>query len=184
MFKIVPFTDDLDLEQFYKDAEERGYKNNTSRFWLKDCFRNEKESGTWILYYNDRAVGSVAAHSFDDVMGENTYRIAARTCAFTDLMPARSLRTVNEIITHQHVTSQFLIPACIEWAPSNSRLFITTNNLEAGSQRIVHRVFAPSMEKSGQMKYIKDVDYRGTIQSVWEFFPKKFYEELAKYPRW
>ena len=52
MYKIVPFSDDLDLEEFYKNAKQRGYENNSNKFWLKDCFRNEKENQTWILYYN------------------------------------------------------------------------------------------------------------------------------------
>ena len=110
MYKILPFTDNLDLEEFYKKAEQKGYENNTSRFWLKDCFRNEQESETWILYYNGNPVGSVAAHSFPE-MGEGAYRIAARTCVFTDELPLNTLRTVKGITTHQNATAQFLIPA-------------------------------------------------------------------------
>jgi len=47
----------------------------------------------------------------------------------------------------------------------------------------VHRIFAPAMEQSGQMKRIKDVVYRNTNQTVWELFPDKFYAALEKYPR-
>jgi hypothetical protein len=31
---------------------------------------------------------------------------------------------------------------------------------------------------------IKEVNYRGTFQSVWQLFPDKFYAELQKFPRW
>jgi len=34
------------------------------------------------------------------------------------------------------------------------------------------------------MKRIKEIDYRGTRQTVWEPYAKKFLEELDKYPRW
>ena len=151
---------------------------------LVDCFRKEKEWQTWILYYNNEAVGSVAAHSFDDVMGSNTYRVAARTCVFSNKLPILSLRTKNQIVTHQHPTSQFLIPACLDWIPKDARAFITSNENEAGTQRLVHRIYGPAMEQSGQMKRINDVFYRGTNQTVWEIFPEKFYEELNKHPRW
>ena len=184
MYKIIPWTEDLDLTNFYKDAAARGFENNSSQHMLVDCFRKEDKWQTWILYYNNEAVGSVAAHTFDDVMGPNTFRVAARTCVFTDKLPLVSLRTRNQIVTHQHATGQFLIPACLEWLPEGARAFITSNENEAGTQKIVHRVFAPAMEKTGQMKRIKDVHYRGTDQTVWEIFPDKFFEELNKYPKW
>lgn len=184
MFEIKPWSSDLDLTHFYKNAEMRGFENNASQRMLVDSLKKEKEWNVWILYYNQEAVGSVAAHSFTEVMGKQTYRIAARTCVFTDKLPYNNLRTRNQIVTHQHVTSQFLIPACLNWVPDCSRVFITTNENESGAQRLVHRIFAPAMESTGQMKKIKDVFYRGCDQTVWELFPDRFYEELKKYPKW
>lgn len=187
MFKIIPWSKTLDLKQFYESAARRGFNNNSNQAVLVDCFNNEKEYQVWILYYNDRPVGSVAAHSFDDVMGANTYRIAARTCVFTDMLVgpyATALRTKSVITENQNPTAQFLIPACIEWAPSGSRLFITSNESTVGTQRKVHNIFGPLMEKCGMMKRIKEVEYRGHTQTVWELFPDKFYEVLNNYPRW
>jgi hypothetical protein len=48
----------------------------------------------------------------------------------------------------------------------------------------VHKIFAPAMEASGQMKRIKEVLYRETVQTVWELFPNNFFDELAKYKLW
>jgi hypothetical protein len=183
MYKIVPWDPDIDLTEFYKNAEARGFLNNASQKMLVDCFHNEREKQIWILYYKNIAVGSVAAHSFDE-MGPNSFRIAARTCVFSDMLPIRSLRTRNQIVTHQHVTSQFLIPACIEWVPKGSNLYITSNENQVGTQRLVHNIFAPAMEKTGQMARIKDIFYRGTTQTVWQLFPDRFLSELEKYPRW
>jgi hypothetical protein len=183
MYKIIPWTEDLDLSEFYRQAAEKGFVNNSSQKAMVDCFRKEASWQVWILYYNDQAVGSVAAHSFPE-MGEHAYRIAVRTCVFSNLLPLDSLRTKNQIVTHQHVTSQFLIPVCIEWVPKGSRVFITSNENEVGTQRLVHRIFGPAMEASNQMKKIKNLFYRGTEQTVWELFPDKFYENLNKHPRW
>jgi hypothetical protein len=183
MYKIIPWTEDLDLTDFYTEAAKRGFVNNASQKMLVDSLAKEEKWCVWILYYNDRAVGSVGAHSFPE-MGEDAYRIAARTCAFSDMLPLDTLRTRNQIVTHQHVTSQFLIPACIEWAPAGSRLFITSNENETGTQRLVHRIFGPAMESTGQMKKIKDIFYRGTTQTVWELFSNRFYEELNNHARW
>jgi hypothetical protein len=182
-YSIKPFSQDLDLTEFYATALAKGFENNSSQQKLVDCFKNETHKQVWILYYNDRAVGSVAAHSFPE-MGDNAYRIAARTCVFSDHLPHNTLRTRNQIVTHQHVTSQFLIPVCIEWAPPNADLYITTNENSAGTQRLVHSIFAPAMEKTGQMKKIKELFYRGTQQTVWQLFPDKFLSELSKYPKW
>jgi hypothetical protein len=184
MYKIIPWTPDLDLTEFYAEADRRGFVNNASQHAMIDCFRNEKSWQVWILYYNDLPVGSVAAHSFDEVMGEDSYRICARTCVFSDRLPLDTLRTRNQIVTHQHVTSQFLIPACITWAPNWDKLYITSNENTAGTQRLVHNIFGPAMEATGQMKRIKDVDYRGVTQTIWQLFPDRFLEELTKHPRW
>ncbi len=183
MYKMVQWSKDLDLTEFYNDAERRGFVNNASQKMLVDSLAKEREWCVWILYYNNTAVGSVGAHSFPE-MGENAYRIAVRTCIFTDKLPLTTLRTRNQIVTHQHATSQFLIPSCIDWAPSNSLLYITSNESDTGTQRLVHRIFGPAMEQTGQMKRIKEIFYRGTEQTVWQLFPEKFYEELNKYKRW
>lgn len=186
MYKVIPFSDDLDLEDFYKKAEEKGFKNNTSRFWLKDCFRNEEESETWILYYNNVAVGSVAAHSFPE-MGKDAYRIAARTCVFTDMLGgtySNRLRNIDVITKGQNPTSQFLIPACIEWAGRDKNLYITSNELEAGSQRLVHRIFFPALVRTGQAEHICELDYRGTKQSVWKLNVNEFYKVLEENGKW
>lgn len=184
MYKIVPWSKELDLSEFYKECVKKGFINNSSEKLLVECFRNEREWIVWILYYNNIPVGSVASHSFDDVMGPNTYRIAARTCVLSHKLPLNTLRTKNQIITHQNITSQFLIPKCIEWAPKNSRLFITSNENSDGTQRLVHRIFCPLIENTGQMKRIKDVFYRGTEQTVWELYPNKFLKELENNIRW
>jgi hypothetical protein len=183
MFEIKPWTPELDLAEFYATAEAKGFTNNASQKMLVDSLAKEKEWCVWILYYNNKAVGSVGAHSFPE-MGDDAYRIAARTCVFSDALPMGTLRTRNQIVTHQHVTSQFLIPICIEWSPPWAKLYITSNQSSVGTQRLVHNIFGPAMEATGQMKRIKEIDYRGTKQTVWELFPKRFLEELNRNPKW
>lgn len=184
MYKMIPWSKSLDLLAFYETANKKGYYNNSTQKMLVDAFNNETEKQVWILYYNDIAVGSVAAHSFTDVMGDNSYRIAVRTCAFTDHLPIQHLRTKTGIITHQHVAAQFLIPTCIEWAGMSNKMFITSNNLTVGTQRLVHNIYFPALEQRQIVSRIKEVDYRGTTQTVWQLFPDKFLEDLNLYPRW
>jgi hypothetical protein len=183
MFEIKKWTPELELTEFYATAKAKGFENNASQRMLVDSLTNEKSWGVWILYYYDKAVGSVAAHSFPE-MGEDAFRIAARTCVFSDHIPIPSIRTRNQIVTHQHITSQFLIPACIEWTPPWANLYITSNENSVGTQRLVHNIFGPAMEATGQMKRIKEIDYRGTKQTVWELYANKFLEELDRNPRW
>jgi len=183
MFEIKSWTPDLDLTEFYATAKAKGFENNASQKMLVDSLAKEKYWAVWILYYYGQAVGSVAAHSFPE-MGEDAYRIAARTCVFSDHIPIPSIRTRNQIVTHQHVTSQFLIPTCIAWTPPWANLYITSNENSVGTQRLVHNIFGPAMEATGQMKRIKEIEYRGTKQTVWEVYANKFLEELKKYPRW
>lgn len=68
MYRIVDWTSELDLTDFYNEADTRGFVNNTSRKAMIDCFSNEKAMKAWILYQDDKAIGSVVAHTFDDVI--------------------------------------------------------------------------------------------------------------------
>lgn len=184
MYKIIPWNPDLDLSDFYKRAEEKGFDNNKDQKSLVDCFNNEKEKQVWILYFNDRAIGSVAAHSFD-IMGSNSYRICARTCVLTDQTPITHLRTVKKTLQeHQNITAQFFIPICIQWAGPDNNLYITSNESKTGSQRLVHNIYCPALEKIGTLSNHGTINYRGTVQTAWKLNVKEFFRQLENFPRW
>lgn len=179
MYKIIPWSPYLDLTEFYAEADRRGFVNNASQKAMIDCFRKEREWCVWILYYNDVAVGSVAAHSIDE-----GYRICARTCVFSDLLPLNTIRTRNQIETHQHITAQFFMPACIEWAGNNSDMYITTHPSDVGTQRLVHNIWGPSLEKTGVLTRSFDKQYRGHLQTFWKLNTDVFLEQLGKVKKW
>ncbi len=186
MYKILPWSKELDLTEFYAEAKRRGFENNANQAAMVDCFKSEDQWQVWILYFNEQPIGSVAAHSFKE-MGLDSYRIAARTCVFTDKLEGpygKALRTLSVITKHQNPTAQFLIPACIEWAGKNSNLYISSNESFVGSQRLVHNIFFPSLEKTGVFTKVKDMNYRGHVQSIWKLNVDVFYEQLDRYSRW
>jgi hypothetical protein len=179
MYTIIPWTADLNLSEFYADAAHKGFVNNSSQAAMIDCFRNEASWGVWILYYNNIAVGSVAAHTIDEGV-----RICARTCVLTHLLPTNTLRTRNQIISHQHVTAQFFIPKCIEWANDKGDMYITTHPSDVGTQKLVHNIYAPSLEKTNVLSRSFEREYRGHTQTFWKLNPNVFLEQLNRYPRW
>ena len=184
-FKIVPFSEELDLSEFYSEAQARGFLNNSSKKAMVDCFDNEREKQVWILYQNDRAIGSVAAHSFDDVMGPGSYRILTRVCTFGEARPSHGLITPKRLVAeHQNLTDQFLLPTCIEWAGKENKLYATSNESKTASQRLVHSFYFPTLEKLGIVERVQEVYYRYTNQTVWRIYPEAFYENLAKFPSW
>lgn len=170
MYKVVPWSKELDLTDFYKTAKEKGFLNNSTEKLLVDSFRNEREWNVWILYYNDIAVGSMAAHSFDDVTGPNSYRVAARTCVFTDKIASTGLKTLNTMIDYtkgQHPVG-YLFQACIDWIPKGSRIFTTTViNNTTGKQRSAH-IVTRALTKFKTFNNIGDIHYRHTDQTLWE----------------
>jgi hypothetical protein len=178
MYKIIPWTPELDLTDFYRYCESKGFINNASQKAMIDCFGNECEWCVWILYYNDVAVGSVAAHSIDE-----GYRICARTCVLSELLPLNTLRTRNQIVTHQHVTAQHLMPACIKWVGDKADMYITSHPSEVGTQRLVHTVWGPSLEKTGVLTRSFEKDYRGHTQTFWKLNADVFLEQLRSAPK-
>lgn len=184
MYRIVEWSEDLDLTEFYQEAEIRGFVNNSSQKSMIDCFRNEKLWKAWILYHNDQAVGSVVAHSFDNVMGYGSYRVLARTCTFGSARPNSGLVTTKKLIAeHQNLTDQFLLPACISWTGKDN-IYATSNESTVASQRLVHRYYFPTLEKIGIVERVKEVHYRHTDQTVWKIYGDRFLENLERYPRW
>lgn len=184
MYKIIEWNENLDLNDFYREAEKRGFINNSSKKSMIDCFSNEKSMKAWILYQDHKAIGSVVAHTFNDVMGEGSYRVLARTCTFGTARPNHGLITPKRLIAeHQNLTDQFLLPACIEWAGGDN-IYATSNDSHVASQRLVHRYYFPTLEKIGIVEYIKEINYRNTNQTVWKINGNKFLENLERYPRW
>lgn len=183
MYKIVKWDSNLDLREFYQEAAERGFANNASQKVMIDCFRDESAWAAWILYQDNKAIGSVVAHSFDE-MGTDCYRVLARTCTFGNARPNKGLITPKKLIAeHQNLTDQFLLPTCIEWS-NGKRIFATSNESTVASQRLVHRHYFPTLAKLGIVERIGDVLYRNTEQTVWQIYPDRFLENLERYPRW
>jgi hypothetical protein len=184
MYTLKEWNKDLDLSDFYLEAEKRGFVNNANQKSMIDCFNNEKSMKAWILYQDDKAVGSVVSHTFDDVMGVGSYRVLARTCTFGTARPNLGLITPQRLIAeHQNLTDQFLLPACISWT-GNDNIYATSNDSKAASQRLVHRYYFPTLEKLGIVERVKEVHYRHTDQTVWKINALKFLENLERYPRW
>jgi hypothetical protein len=117
-------------------------------------------------------------------LGPDAYRICARTCVLTDLLPRTSLRTITGIINHQNYTAQYLMPACIEWTPPWADLYITSTENAVGSQRLVNRIFCPALEATGVLEFAGKYVYRDTEQNFWRVNVNKFYQELDIYGRW
>jgi len=175
--QMVKWHNGLDLKEFYANAKSKGFENNVSKKTLIDCFSNEEKWQVWIAYYEQEAIGSVAAHSFD-IKGKKAYRILARTCVLSNKLPYKSLRTRQQILHHQNVVGRLYIPIMLNWVPKNSKVFITTNENAMGSQRMVHRIWAPIMEESGQLEKVDVIQYRGCQQVVWELKKEKYFTFL------
>lgn len=148
-----------------------------------DSIAKEKEWCVWILYNNDRAIGSVAAHSLPE-FGPNAYRILARCCVLLEPDVYQSVRTRNVITQHQNINDQFYLPTCIEWAGRDNQLFATSHNTNVGSQHRVHRTYFPLLEKRGIVENWGEVDYRGKTQTFWRYDVEAFEQNLNRYPRW
>jgi len=182
MYTVVDWTAYLDLTEFYSEAEQRGFANNSNQKAMIDCFRNESEWAAWILYQDHKAVGSVAAHSFPE-MGANAYRVLARTCTFGTARQNGGLITPKKLIAeHQNLTDQFLLPACVAWA--KGELYATSNESTVASQRLVHKHYFPMLAKLGIVERVCEMNYRNTDQTVWRIYPDKFLADLELYPRW
>lgn len=177
---------DLDLQEFYEEASCRGFENNASRKMLVESIAKSSRWGVWILYCNNRVVGTSAAHSLPE-LGENAYRICARTCVLTNWLVGpygNNLRTKSVITEHQNPTAQFFIPSQIEWAHPESDLYISTNSSPVASQQSVNNTFARLLEQTGVLTLATTMLYRGHEQNFWKLNTDLFLQQLDKKERW
>lgn len=184
MYEISEYKRDMDLSFFYKRCEQKGFLNNASQKRLIESFDRQKFYKLWILFYNNLPVGTTAAHDFDEIMGENSYRICVRTCVLSELLPIKHIRTKDGIINHQNIVSQIFIPTIINSLPINSGLYITSCKKDEASMRLVDGIWAKLLMKQKSLKKIKNVFYRGVEQTVWQLIPKIFLSNLYQHPRW
>ena len=186
MFYIREYNENLDLSDYYRLAHERGFYNNDTKEKLIDTWSHMDRWKLWFVYYNEQIVGSVVSHSLEElgILGD-AYRIAVRTCSFEDLTKNRlGLKTANSVINrHQTITGQILFPLCIEWAGRDKDLYISSNENDTGTQKIVHRRYCPGLQKIGVVEPPIDLEYRGAIQSFWKFNVATYYSQL-KTDRW
>ena len=94
------------------------------------------------------------------------------------------VRTRETIRTHQTTTQQFFQPAGIMWAGFNKNYYVTTNENAEGTQRLVHSIVAPTLESTGVYTKIKELDYRGTRQTVWRVNADLYFKQLAQVKSW
>ena len=184
-FQLIRYSDNLDLTEFYKTAQRKGFVNNSSKKMLVDSLSNEDRYMVWLLSYKGKIIGSTAAHSFPE-MGPDSFRIACRICTFTDALPKeyQMVRTRETIRTHQTTTQQFFQPAGIMWAGFNKNYYVTTNENAEGTQRLVHSIVAPTLESTGVYTKIKELDYRGTRQTVWRVNADVYFKQLYDVKQW
>lgn len=178
-----------DLTQWFKAAESKKYYNNSSPEMLFRLLETEECARLFLLYYKDNVVGNVIAHKIKtlNILGKDAYRIAARLCVISDLIDGdrefKTLRSVNEGINHDHVSAQFLYPACIEYAGRNNPLYISTLDDPVASQKVIHKRWAPYWHKMGILDSPIELEYRKKFQSFWKFNVDEFYKTL-KLQRW
>lgn len=185
MHKIVEWSSDLDLTLFYEKAKKWNFVNNVSQQVMIDCFNNEAKKNFWVLYKNDIPMGFVGAHSFDDVMGPNSYRILTRCCTLPEYYDSKGLTTINNlIIRHQSHSDQFFYECCINWAGVENNIYATSNPSKEATQRIVHNIYFPTLEKLGLVSKVKNVVYRGLEQTVWKIHAQEMLDDINRYPRW
>lgn len=182
MFSIKEFSEDLDLTSFYKTAKERGYYNNCNQEVLHDNMKHLDDYKTYLLYWDKTIVGSVCLHSLEElnILGDNAYRVGARTCLFPDLIGGVRKFGMQNYSSNpfSHYTTQLLFPACIKYCGINAPMYVSTNENETGTQIKVHRIWTKVMHRLGYLIDPVELDYRNNFQTFWKINTQKWINDL------
>lgn len=182
MFKLEIYNGSQDLTDFYKEAEKRGYYNNSNHAMLIDYITKYENATLILLYFNQKIIGTVVVHSLAElgILGKDAYRIAARTCILTNLITGKrkhtSLRRIKDV-PHDHPTSQFLIPACFKLL-GNKPMYISTHTGGIGKQNAVHKIFTKVWYDNGLLENPIELEYKRNFQTFWKVNTDKVLKTL------
>ncbi len=183
-YKVVEWTQDLDLSVFYAECLRRGFMNNSSQKVMIDTFKAEGDVKAWILYNDNTVIGASVLHKLP-ILGVKSYRVGARTASFSEHNPKLGLLTRKGLITHlQSLTAQFFIPAQINYLGHDTDMFISSNDSPVATQRLVHRVWCPEMQRMGLLSEYSELEYRGHVQKFWKVNSREYMQRLEMYPKW
>ena len=182
MFEIKLYNSDIDLSEFFIEAEKKKFYNNSIHEILIDYIQKYEDAKMWCLLYNGKVVGTVVAHKLQElgILGKDAYRIGARTCVLTHLIGksrVKSLKGKRDI--HYSHASQFLLPACIEGVGRDKPLYLSTHTGNVGSQNKVHNFWAKHFHKANILQRPIELEYKGTFQTFWKVNVDEFYKTLA-----
>lgn len=186
MFELKLYNNDIDLSDFYKEAEKKKFYNNSSQEMLIDYISKYEDAKLWLLLYDKKVVGTVVAHRLRElgILGKDAYRIGARTCVLTHLIGKQRVKSLKgKTDIHYSHASQFLLPACIEGVGKDKPLYLSTHTGNIGSQNKVHNFWAKHFHIAGVLENPIELDYRGSFQTFWKVNVDKFYETL-RLSRW
>jgi len=186
MFELKLYNNDIDLSDFYKEAEKKKFYNNSSQEMLIDYISKYEDAKLWLLLYDKKVVGTVVAHRLRElgILGKDAYRIGARTCVLTHLIGKQRVKSLKgKTDIHYSHASQFLLPACIEGVGKDKPLYLSTHTGNIGSQNKVHNFWAKHFHIAGVLENPIELEYRGSFQTFWKVNVDKFYETL-RLSRW
>lgn len=182
MFSIKKFSEDLDLCEFYRIAEERQYFNNCNQKILHDNMSHLNDYATFLLYWKETVVGSVGLHSLEElnILGLNAYRIGARTCLFPDLIGGEHNFKMQNYNSNpfSHYTTQLLFPICIKYCGIDTPMYVSTNENETATQKKVHKTWTKVMHRLGYLLDPIELDYRNNFQTFWKVDAQKWIYDL------
>lgn len=115
MFKIIPYSKDLDLTKFYQQAKEQGYYRHTDPSVFN--YDRELRSQAWIVYQEDNPIASFAAHTLiprQEFRGTIAYMIWNSMCVLK-YQPIKTFGPSEFYDQHQNFHSQIVSPTCIKW---------------------------------------------------------------------
>ena len=181
MFRLVEFDESLNLSDFYKECDEKGYTNNNSQKRIWDRFKKYKKHNTWIFYRDFTPMGSVVAHSFDEYK-KDSFRVLVCTCVLEKHTKYNFIGQASQFKKHQHFTAQFYIPKMIEWCGINSNMFITTHPSETGKTKKVHNFAMRVWSNMGLVEKTEDIQYRGVNQTVCKLNAEEWLKQLKEHP--
>lgn len=183
-YRCIEWSADLDLTEFYSECKRRGFENNTSQQLMIDTFNVEGDVKAWILYNDNTVIGASVLHKLP-ILGVKSYRIGARTASFSEHNPKLGLLTKKGLIQElQSLTAQFFIPAQINYLGHDKDMFISSNDSIVATQRLVHRVWCPEMQRMGLLSEHCEIEYRGHVQKFWKVDTIEYMKRLDMFPRW
>lgn len=188
-FNVVPYSPELDLTEFYQNAQAQGYVKHTT----PEVFNYDRElrAQAWVVYQDGHPIASFAAHTMfprPEFKGTIAYMVWNSMCVLR-YTPIGTFGPRAFWDGYQNFNAQVVAPTCINWVyeqegTTDVDMFTSHSHKRKPPYDKTINIMSRHWGRMGIVSHWKDSEINGETVEWWRVDHKLFMEGFNNNPKW